>query len=192
VNRNGGELPLSLALAEFARHLIGLRQIGVACTISRVASPASRGTTRALIKAEGYMTIKFARCLFLGAGIYGMAVITPMFFLETLIGEYDPPSITHAEFYYGFVCTAFAWQLVYLMMFRDPLRLRPMLIPAILGKAGFAISVLVLFAQGRLKAQNLILPSIDLVLAALFAWAYIALRSYPHPEQVQLPGPGGE
>jgi hypothetical protein len=128
------------------------------------------------------MTIKLARCLFLGAGIYGLAIISPMFFLENLIGEYDPPAFTHAEFYYGFVCTAFAWQLVYLMMFRDPLRLRPVLIPAIIGKAGFAISVFVLFAQGRLATRNLLLPSIDLVLAALFAWAYVALRSYPQPD----------
>jgi hypothetical protein len=125
------------------------------------------------------MTITFARRLFLAAGIYGMVVLVPMFFLEHLIGEYDPPPITHAEFYYGFVCTAFAWQVVYLMMFRDPLRLRPMLIPAIIGKAGFAISLYALLAQGRLAARNLVLPSIDLVLAALFAWAYVALRSYP-------------
>lgn len=128
------------------------------------------------------MTITFARRLFLGAGLYGLAVITPMFFLENLIGEYEPPSITHAEFYYGFVCTAFAWQLVYLMMSRDPIRLRPMLIPAIIGKAGFGISVIALFAQGRLAARNLVLPSIDLILAVLFAWAYVALRSHPQPD----------
>src|SRR6516225_9965928 len=128
------------------------------------------------------MTIKFARQLFLGAGIYGMAVIVPMFFLEHLIGEYNPPPITHAEFYYGFVCVAFAWQLVYLMMSRDPLRLRPVLIPAIVGKAGFAISVFALCAQGRLAVRNVVLPAIDLVLAALFAWAYVALRSYPRPD----------
>jgi hypothetical protein len=124
------------------------------------------------------MTIKFAQRLFLGAGIYGIAVIVPMFFLEHMIGEHDPPSITHAEFYYGFVCAAFAWQVVYLMMSREPIRLRPMLIPAIMGKAGFAISVFVLLAQGRLAAQNIVLPTVDLLLAALFAWAYVALGSY--------------
>ena len=125
------------------------------------------------------MTITFAKRLFLVAGIYGMAVLAPMFFLEHPIGEYDPPAITHAEFYYGFVCTALAWQVVYLMMSRDPLRLRPVLIPAIISKAGFAVSVYALFAQGRLGAANLILPSIDLVLAGLFAWAYVAMRSAP-------------
>jgi hypothetical protein len=41
------------------------------------------------------MTIKFAQRLFCGAGIYGIAVLTPMFFPEDVIGEYAPPSITH-------------------------------------------------------------------------------------------------
>lgn len=121
------------------------------------------------------MTITFARRLFLGAGIYGVAVLAPMFLLEHVIDEYDPPSITHAEFYYGFVCTALAWQIVYLMMWRDPLRYRPMLIPAIVGKAGFALFVFILLAQGRLAARNVVLPAIDLVLAGMFAWAYVGL-----------------
>jgi hypothetical protein len=135
-----------------------------------------------MAQAEGSMGITFARRLFLGAGIYGMVVLVPLFFLEHPIGEYEPPAITHAVFYYGLVCVAFAWQVVYLMMSRDPLRLRPLLLPAILGKAGFGISVLALFAQGRLAARSLVLPSIDLVLAALFAWAYLALRSDPQPD----------
>jgi hypothetical protein len=124
------------------------------------------------------VTIRFARRLFLAAGVYGMIVLAPLFFLENLIGEYAPPPITHAEFYYGFVCVAFAWQVVYLMLALDPLRFRPVLVPAILGKAGFAISVFALFARGRLAAQDLVLPSIDLLLAALFAWAYVALGAH--------------
>src|SRR6516165_2924048 len=128
------------------------------------------------------MTITFAQRLFLGAGIYGMVVLVPMFFLEHLLGEYEPPAITHAEFYYGFVCTAFAWQIVYLMMSRDPLRLRPMLLPAIVGKAGFGLSVLALWAQGRMAARNVVLPSIDLLLAVLFAWAYVALGHHAQPD----------
>jgi hypothetical protein len=121
------------------------------------------------------MTIKFAQRLFLAAGIYGVAVVAPLFFLESQIARYDPPAITHPEFYYGFVCVALAWQIVYLMMSRDPLGLRPVLFPAIAGKAGFAVSVSVLFVQQRLAAVNLVLPSIDLLLAACFAWTYVAL-----------------
>ena len=121
------------------------------------------------------MTIKFAQRLFLAAGIYGVAVLAPLLFLEDQIGVHDPPVVSHPEFYYGFVCTALAWQIVYLMMSRDALRFRPMLVPAIVGKAGFAISVFVLLAVGRVPATRIILPSIDLLLALLFVWAYVAL-----------------
>ena len=124
------------------------------------------------------MTIKFARRLFLGTGLYGLAVIVPLFFMEPLIGQLDPPAITHAEFYYGFVFTALAWQIVYLMMSRDPIRFRPMLLPAITSKAGFALSTFILCAQGRLAARNLVLPSIDLLMAVLFAWAFVALGAH--------------
>jgi hypothetical protein len=128
------------------------------------------------------MTIKFTRRLFLAAGIYGVAILTPLFFLEKQLGEQYPPSITHPELYYGFVCVTLAWQIVYLMMWRDPLRFRPMLIPAIVGKAGFAISLLVLFAQQRVEAASVWLASIDLILAALFAWAFLALGGQPGPD----------
>src|SRR5262245_32934257 len=128
------------------------------------------------------MTIKFAQRLFLAAGIYGVVVVTPLFFLEKPLGEHDPPAITHPEWYYGFICVTLAWQIVYLMMGRDPLRFRPMLIPAIMGKAGFAISVLVLFAQKRLPTASVWLPSTDLILAALFVWAFVALRAQTRPD----------
>jgi hypothetical protein len=127
------------------------------------------------------MTIQFARRLFLVAGIYGVAVVTPLFFLEKQFGEQYPPPITHPEWYYGFASVTLGWQIVYLMMSRDPLRYRPMLIPAIVGKGGFAASVLALFAQGRLEGASVWLVSIDLVLAALFAWAFIALGSQTRP-----------
>jgi hypothetical protein len=77
--------------------------------------------------------------------------------------------------YYGFVWVTLAWQLVYRMMWRDAIRFRPVLIPAIVGKAGFAISVFVLFAQNRLEASSVLWALIDLILAALFSWAFIAL-----------------
>jgi hypothetical protein len=37
------------------------------------------------------MTITFARRPFLGAGICGVVVLVPMFFLGRLIGEHVPP-----------------------------------------------------------------------------------------------------
>ena len=100
---------------------------------------------------------------------------------EKEVEELYPPALTHPEWYYGFVSVTLAWQIVYLMMWRDPLRFRPMLLPAIGGKVGFATSVLVLFAQQRLDATSACLVSIDLLLAALFFWAFLALGGPTKP-----------
>jgi hypothetical protein len=127
------------------------------------------------------MTLPFARRMFLVAGIYGVLVVTPLFFLESRLGEEYPPPITHPEWYYGFASVTLGWQIVYLMLWHDPLRYRPMLIPAIVGKGVFAASVLALFAQGRLEASFVLLPSIDLFFSALFVWAFIALGGQTRP-----------
>lgn len=58
------------------------------------------------------------------------------------------------------------------MMSRDPIRFLPMLIRAVISKAGFAMTTYYLWLVGRLAARNLVLPATDLVLAALFIWAY--------------------
>ena len=47
--------------------------------------------------------MKFARIVFLVAGIYGLLVVAPQYFLEARIGRDTPPAITHPEFFYGFV-----------------------------------------------------------------------------------------
>jgi len=74
--------------------------------------------------------MKFARIVFLIAGIYGILVLTPLYFLEQTIGRETPPPITHPEFFYGFVGVGLAWQIVFLIIARDPLRFRPMMIPS--------------------------------------------------------------
>ena len=48
----------------------------------------------------------FARRTFLVAGIYGLVVLLPMYFLEGRIGRDTPPPITHPEFFYGFLGVA--------------------------------------------------------------------------------------
>src|SRR5215211_2629811 len=80
------------------------------------------------------MPMRFARIVFLIAGIYGLIVLVPQFFLERRIGEDTPPPITHPEFFYGFICVAIAWQVLFLILSRDPVRYRPMMIPAMLEK----------------------------------------------------------
>lgn len=119
--------------------------------------------------------MKFARRLFLFAGGYGLVVLVPMYFLAGELGRQDPPAITHLEYFYGFLGVAVAWQVLFLILSRDPLRYRPMIIPAILEKLGYGVAVLVLLALGKVTAGPVATGIIDLVFAALFAVAYVRL-----------------
>ena len=99
--------------------------------------------------------MKFAKIVFLVAGIYGLLVLLPQFFLEGKIGRDTPPPITHPEFFYGFICVAVAWQVLFLVLSTDPVRYRPMMIPAMLEKIGFPIAVVILYLQGPLSPDDL-------------------------------------
>lgn len=56
--------------------------------------------------------MKFARYTFLIAGIYGLIVMLPQYFLEQRIANDSPPAVTHPEFFYGFIGITVAFQLV--------------------------------------------------------------------------------
>ena len=116
--------------------------------------------------------MKFAKNVFLIAGIYGLIVLVPQFFLEQKIGQDNPPPITHPEYFYGFICVAVAWQVLFLVLSRDPIRYRPMMIPAMLEKIGFPIAVLILYLQGRVAPMVLIPAGLDVVLLMLFIASY--------------------
>ena len=103
-------------------------------------------------------------------------MLLPQFFLERKIGVDTPPPITHPEFFYGFICVAVAWQVLFLIVSRGPIRFRPMMIPAMLEKIGFPIAVLILYLQGRVAPTIFIPASLDLVLLVLFIAAYQKTR----------------
>ena len=116
--------------------------------------------------------MRFAQRLFLIAGIYGLLVLLPQYFLETKTGFDYPPPINHPEYYYGFIGVAGAWQLLFLLLATNPARYRPMILPAILEKASFGIAAAVLFLQGRVPAVLLGFGIVDLIFGALFVLAY--------------------
>ena len=122
--------------------------------------------------------MKFARLVFLIAGIYGLIVLLPGYFLEAQTGRDFPPPITHPEYYYGFIGVAVAWQVVFLILSRDPIRYRPMMIPAILEKATFGIAVVILFSQHRVSTLMLALALLDSTLGVLFVLAYIKTANH--------------
>lgn len=113
--------------------------------------------------------MKFARWTFLAAGIYGLLVLFPQYFLE-------PPGLEHPEFFYGFIGVALAWQAVFLVIGLNPVRFRPVMLAGVVEKASFAIAVMTLFAAGRLAVPVLVAGLIDLTLGVLFATAWWRLR----------------
>ena len=115
----------------------------------------------------------FAKRVYRIAGIYGLLVLLPQYFMEQRVGHDYPPPITHPEFFYGFLGTAVAFQSVFLILARDPQRYRAMIIPSVLEKAAFGIPTLLLFLQQRTSAMTLCFGTVDLILGALFVVAYI-------------------
>jgi hypothetical protein len=63
--------------------------------------------------------MRFARRVFLIAGIFVLIVLTPQLFLEARLGQDYPPAVTHPEFYYGFVAVGLAWQVLFLVAATD-------------------------------------------------------------------------
>ena len=106
------------------------------------------------------------------AGIWGILVLTPLYFLEKRTGIDHPPAITHPEYYYGFVGVALAWQVLFLVIARDPERFRPAMPAAMIEKLAFVISTYSLFALGRVDSTMVAAASADLILGTLFAISF--------------------
>lgn len=121
--------------------------------------------------------IRFARWVFMLAGIYGLIVILPNYFLEERLGLEYPPAITHPEYFYGFVGIGVAWQVAFLVIATDPVRYRPLLLPILLEKVTFGLAAIVLFWQGRVSQTILIFGLIDLLLAGLFLVAMVRISA---------------
>ena len=122
--------------------------------------------------------MRFAKLVFLIAGIYGLIVLAPQYFFEARTGHDYPPPITHPEYYYGFIGLAVVWQFVFLILSRDPVRYRPLMIPAILVKACFAIPSVILLLQHRIPIPVFGFAMVDAVLGVLFLIAYVKTRRF--------------
>ena len=121
--------------------------------------------------------MKFAKIIFWIAAIWGVLILAPLYFMFDVIGKQDPPAITHPGFYYGFVGVALAWQVAFVMIARDPVRLRMMMIPAMVEKFGYGATFVVLYLQLRIHPSDLVWGGMDLLFGVLFLLAFFRLRS---------------
>ena len=106
--------------------------------------------------------------LFRIAAAYGLIALLPMYFQP-------PPDLTHPEFYFGFIGVATAWQFAFLIIAADPVKYRLLILPGIVEKLGFGIPALWLYTQGRTPGLIALGGGVDLLLAALFVWAFVRL-----------------
>ena len=122
-------------------------------------------------------SMKFARVLFLIAGIWGLLVITPLYFLFDKIGQQDPPAITHPGFYYGFVGAGLAWQFVFFVIAKDPARFRPLMLPSVFEKFSYTVAGAILLRQGRMHGSDTIFVVVDFLLGVMFLLAFFRTAS---------------
>ncbi len=116
--------------------------------------------------------MKFAKWTYLLAGIYGLLVLLPQYFMEEKNGRDFPPPITHSEYYYGFVGVGVAWQIVFLIISGDPKRYRPLMLASVVEKYGYGIPAVILYLQNRLSLNMLAAGIIDMFLGVLFVISY--------------------
>jgi hypothetical protein len=120
--------------------------------------------------------MKFAKLVFWIAGIWGVAVLAPAYFIFDRIGREDPPAITHPEFYFGFLGVALAWQFVFLVVATDPLRYRPIIALSVLEKVSYVFTLGLLFLLGHLAASASLIAVPDATLAVLFVVSFLKTR----------------
>jgi hypothetical protein len=127
--------------------------------------------------------MKFMRIVYGIAAAYGLLVLPPLYFLVDRIGREAPPPIAHPEFFYGFLGLAILWQIIFVLIAKDPIRYRPFMPLAILEKFVYSIPVIILYSQGRLHPNILKSAMGDPILGVLFIVAYFRSARFAHSTQ---------
>ena len=121
--------------------------------------------------------MKFARVVFWIAAIWGVLVLTPLYFMFDLIGRQDPPAITHPGFYYGFVGAGLAWQIAFMVIAADPARFRCLIPVAVFEKFSYGVAMVTLFLQKRIHPSDLVFAGADLLFGVLFLFAFLRTKT---------------
>jgi len=116
--------------------------------------------------------MKFAKYVFTIAGIWGILILTPLYFIFDKIGERDPPAVTHPLFYYGFAGVALAWQFLFLVIGSNPVKFRPLMLVGILEKLGYFLPAVALYLQHKVHPIDLLGGCLDMTLGVFFLLAY--------------------
>ena len=121
--------------------------------------------------------MRLARIIFIGAGIWGIAVLTPLYWLVDISGRHYVPPHDYPQFFYGFIAVAIAWQIAFLIIGSNPARFRLVMIPAAIEKLGYVSTLILMYGRSRVSAID-VQPAIpDGLLGLLFIVAFWATRT---------------
>src|SRR5687768_17551450 len=120
--------------------------------------------------------MRFARVTFIGAGIWGIVVLMPLYWLFDITGRSYSSPTDYPHFFYGFLSVAMAWQIAFLVIGSNPARYRPLMIPGMLEKLGHVGGVAVLYGNARISVADAQAAIPDLLLAILFMIAFAKTR----------------
>ena len=132
--------------------------------------------------ADGGLTrsTRFARVVFTIAGIWGVLIMTPLYFTLDAIGRAYPPPITHPDLYYGFIGVTLAWQIAFLVIATNPVRYRAIMLAGILEKGLYVATMAALLLQGQLQpGQAAVVIGPDGMLGLLFVAAFLKTPAFP-------------
>jgi hypothetical protein len=119
--------------------------------------------------------MNFAKWAYRAAGIYGVIVIAPMYFLEPVFNAQGQP-LTHPEHFYGFVGITLAFQFVFLVMSTDVARFRPLMPVTWFEKACFPAAVWPLYLMGRTPGIVAVFATIDLFWLVMFTISWFRTK----------------
>jgi hypothetical protein len=121
--------------------------------------------------------VRFAKFVFIGAGIWGIAVLTPFYWLVDVTGRRYAPPTQYPHFFYGFFAITMAWQLAFLVIGSNPIRFRPLMVPSMFEKFSYVVTLVVLYNQARISAADFQAAVPDLILGILFVVAFVKTRA---------------
>jgi len=116
--------------------------------------------------------MRFARWTFIGGGIWGISVLTPIYWLVDVTGRSYAPPTDYPHFFFGFLGVAMAWQIAFLIIGSNPTTFRPLMIPAILEKFIYVGTLGVLYASGRISGTDAQAAVPDFLLGLLFVVSF--------------------
>jgi hypothetical protein len=114
----------------------------------------------------------FAKRVFTWAAVFGFVMVAPLLVSEGLVARVLHHALTQPQWYYGFAEVALGFQVVYLIIGRDPVRYRPLMPVCALAKFAFGATMWILVSLGRTDPLLGVAATPDLVWAAAFLLAY--------------------